>query len=79
MKDYTLNLIVAAALSLVGLVLLAIAIYRLENRVWSLEVENVQMRGAIHKLKNPLPKVQTNPLTGRPHRLIEYSEPEATR
>jgi len=70
---------VAILLCLVGLVLSAKAYYKLENRVFELECGENKIRDDVFRLKFPPEKVQTNPLTGRPHRLIEYVEPEATR
>jgi len=51
---------------------------KLENRVWSLEAENVQMRDDIRRLKSPLPKETARPITKHKN-LIEYSEPAMTR
>ena len=77
MKEYIgIYALGLAILCLAGLLMSAVGFYRMKNRVWELEAGSIQMRDAIDKLKNPLPQVQVNPLTGRPHRgLIEYTEP----
>jgi hypothetical protein len=79
MKEIGIYALALAGLCFVGVLILSVYCYKLENRVFELECGENKIRDDVFRLKFPPEKVQTNPLTGRPHRLIEYVEPEATR